>query len=143
MGKKERRIVEFIFILGNLTIVLGLAYLLLARYIIFEIFLALLFLIMLSDSFLIFMYVIHKNMKQLSEKLGFTFLTRFLEQPRMEGIYNKNWFQIHFTSRAYSEYWGMPRTYIKLQFKETKKYNAEKRKKYGNLMVSGVVIKKL
>ena len=143
MGKNDRKIVELMFLIGNIALILTLTYLMLEKILMFEVFLAVLFLIILADSFLVFMYLVHKKMKKLSMDLGFTFITRFMEQPKMEGIFNKNWFQLHFTSRAYSEYWGMPKTYIKLQFKESKKYSAEKLKKYENFRFAGLIIKNI
>jgi len=63
-----------------------------------------------------------------------------MEQPRMEGTYKKNWFQIHFASRSYGEYWGVPRTYIKLQFKEDKKFDEKILSTYSNKEFKGMNI---
>ena len=63
-----------------------------------------------------------------------------MEQPRMEGTYKKNWFQIHFTSRSYGEYWGLPRTYIKLQFKENKNFDVDVLFKYKEYVLNNNII---
>jgi hypothetical protein len=141
MGKNERRLIEVAFITCNALILSALIYFFMRGYILFEIFMALVFMQGLASAFLIFLYLMHRRFKRIANEIGFEFITRFLEQPRMEGLHKKNWFQIHFTSRSYSEYWGMPRTYIKLQFKEQKKFDDAKLKKYENFQLSGLNVK--
>jgi hypothetical protein len=131
MGEKEKTTVEILFVTINVLVLILLGYLLVQNYIIFEVFLALIFLQVVLGAFYFFLYMIHKRIKILANRLGFHFLTRFLEQPRMEGTYKKNWWQIHFASRGYSQYWGMPRTYIKLQYKDDKKFDLNILKKYS------------
>lgn len=132
MGNKEKRIVEIIFIFANIFILILNGFLLKYDFIIFELFLPILLIQILLSLFLIGMYILHKNLKKLANDLNFHFTTRFLEQPRMEGTYKNNWWQIHFTSRDYSKYWGLPRTYLKLQFKEDKTFNEKILKGYVN-----------
>ena len=83
----------------------------------------------------------YKSCEKLALSLKFRLVTAgFLEQARFEGMYKKNWWQIHFASRPYGEYWGMPRTYIKLQYKGKKRFDNKVLKKYLNKKFNGLKI---
>ncbi|MFH2020754.1 MAG: hypothetical protein ABIJ34_05030 [archaeon] len=140
MGKKERIAVEIGFIILNVMLVGMLGYLYIEGYIALEVVLASLFALILFDAFMLFNYYMHKKYKSLASEFGFEFLTRFMEQPRMEGTYKGNWFQLHFTSRDHGEYWGIPRTYIKLQYKDSKEFSREKLSIYTDYKHSGYLI---
>ncbi len=137
MAKQQRYGIEILFFLVNILYFSLLNYLHLTGYIIFEIFMAFLFLQVLGVLFALGLYFLHQKLKNIAVKLKFDFITRFLEQPRMEGTYKDNWFQIHFSSRSYGKYWGLPRTYIKLQWREDKKFDKAVLKEYRNTMFKG------
>lgn len=130
MKKQNRFIIEILYFVINILCLGLITYLLIMNYIIFEIFMALIFIQVLGSFFVLFFYLFHEKMKKLAKVLKFDFMTRFMEQPRMEGDFKKNWFQIHFSSRSYGEYWGLPRTYIKLQYKEKKEFDKAVLSKY-------------
>ncbi len=141
MENKSKSLVMKLFVIViNLVTLLCLIWFYVSRKIIIETFLALIFLQSLIDSFLLFRYLIYKKAKRLSNKIKFQYLTIYLDQPRMEGIYKKNWWQIHFASRPYGEHWGTPRTYIKLQFKKNKKFDARVLGKYEDYNLNGFKI---
>jgi hypothetical protein len=133
----KKNFVKILFVVINLVVFIGLIWLHLETFFIFEILLALIFIQILIAGFFGVIYFLHHKFKILSNKLKFRFLTRFLEQPRMEGTYKDNWWQIHFASRSYSEYWGIPRTYIKLQFKTKNNFDKKKLAKYNNYKYEG------
>lgn len=143
MKKFQKYAIEIMFFIINILFLALITYLLIEDIIIFEIFMALLFAQVLGSCFILGFYYLHNKFKKLAKDLNFDFITRFMEQPRMEGTYKKNWWQIHFSSRAYGEYWGLPRTYIKLQFKEKKKFNTNLLLKYvgcdhGNCKINNI-----
>jgi hypothetical protein len=133
MAKKEKSIyVKSMFVALNVLVLMVLLYLFLTGRLRIELFMALAFLQVIGASFMSYLYYRHTKMKKLAKELGFEFITRFLEQPRMEGMHKGNWFQLHFTSRDYGEYWGEPRTYVKLQYKEPKEFNQATLERYKN-----------
>lgn len=132
MANKDKTYVIILFFVGNLTFFSLLIYLYIYNLIIVELMFALIFFQLLSIGFLSFLYLMHIKFQKLAAQLKFNFITRFVEQPRLEGIYKKNWWQIHFASRSYSRYWGLPRTYIKLQYHKKMKFDNKKLKKYYN-----------
>ena len=73
--------------------------------------------------------------KKLGKKLNFKFITPFYLQPRIEGTYKKNWWQIHFVSKETGKDPGILRTYVKLQFKQKRKFDENKLKKYRNYLL--------
>ena len=136
----KKNFVKVIIVILNIIILSTFIWLYLANFIIFEILLALIFVQILISGFFAVIYFFHHKFKKLALKLKFQFLTRFLEQPRMEGTYKNNWWQIHFASRSYSEYWGVPRTYIKLQFKTDHNFDNKKLLKYINYKYEGIEV---
>ena len=140
MKKYQRYFVEILFYIVNILYLGLVTFLLLKDYIIFEVFMALLFVQVMGSMLILFFYYLHSKVKKLANSLKFDFITRFMEQPRMEGTYKKNWFQIHFTSRSYGEYWGLPRTYIKLQFKENKNFDVDVLFKYKEYVLNNNII---
>ena len=141
MAKKQSLVIKIAFALINMAI-FSMFLLLLINNIIFpEIFLALVLVQLLVSGFFFARYLMYKNCKKLALSLKFRlFTTGFLEQARFEGMYKKNWWQIHFASRPYGKYWGMPRTYIKLQYKDKKKFDNKILKKYVNHKYNGLKI---
>jgi len=129
---KQKIIIKAFVFLVNLVILLTLIISVFRNLIIMELFLALIFLQILINAYLLFNYYIYKRAQILAKKMKFQFLTLFNEQPRLEGVYKKNWWQIHFASRFYGEYWGSPRTYIKLQFKDKKSFKKQILSKYSD-----------
>ena len=140
MGNTQKTAVIAGSVLASLFYFGLITHLFLAGEIILEIYLLLVLLQILLSAFAMGFYIIHIMFKNLANKLKFHFITRFMEQPRMEGNYRDNWWQLHFASRAYGEYWGMPRTYVKLQFREEKKYNRKKLAGYSNYDLNGIKI---
>jgi len=135
MVKIQSLIIKAMFALFNLVLVSIIILLLLNNVIIFEVFLALLFVQVLISGYFFFRYLLYKKYQHLAKQMNFDLITTgFLEQARLEGIYKKHWWQIHFASRPYGEYWGVPRTYIKLQFKKERKFNEKILQKYTNYM---------
>lgn len=98
---------------------------------------ALLFFYSLSLVLLIiriyFMYYVNKFAKS----LGFKVITPFYMQPKLEGIYKNNWWQIHFVNKETGTSPAILRTYIKLQWKTKKKFAEQKFRKYDNLVYKG------
>jgi len=72
------------------------------------------------------------KIKELSVALDFELITPFYLQPKIEGTYKKNWFQVHYVSKETGRDPGVLRTYVKLQYKKKKRFNTEKLKKYSN-----------
>ncbi len=72
--------------------------------------------------------------KKLGKELKFKLITPFYLQPRLEGTYKNNWWQIHFVSKETGKDPGVLRTYIKLQYKQNKKFDENKLKKYRNYL---------
>jgi len=138
--KEKKWIIELLFSLVNILSLVTLYYLYAEKILISEIILALLLLQLLGSAFILFRYYLHEAIKNMGKKIGFRNITRFLEQSRLEGVYKKNWFQIHFASRDYGEYWGVPKTYIKLQYREPKKYDKNILEKYTDKMFYGMKI---
>ncbi len=141
MLKKQSLVIKICFAVINMVIFSVLLLLLLNNIIIPEIFLAFIFVQVMVSGFFFGRYLMYKKCKKLALSMKFRLVTTgFLEQARFEGIYKKNWWQIHFSSRPYGEYWGMPRTYIKLQYKEKKKFDKTILKKYENYQINGLKI---
>ena len=141
MAKTQSVIIKIVYVLGNLTIFSVLLLLLVNNIVLPEIFLALVLVQLLVSGFFFTRYLMYKSCNKLALSLKFRLVTTgFLEQARFEGMYKKNWWQIHFASRPYGEYWGMPRTYIKLQYKEKKKFDNKILKKYTNNQFNGLKI---
>lgn len=141
MAKTQSVIIKIVFVLVNLVIFSMLLLLLVNNIIFAEIFLALVLVQLLVSGFLFVRYLMYKSCNKLALNLKFRLVTTgFLEQARFEGMYKKNWWQIHFASRPYGEYWGMPRTYIKLQYKEKKKFDNNVLNKYMNYQFHGLKI---
>ncbi len=139
--KKKSLAVKIAFVMINLAVFSVFLLLLINNIIFLEIFLALVLVQLVVSCFFFARYLMYKNCKKLALSLKFRlFTTGFLEQARFEGIYKKNWWQIHFASRPYGEYWGMPRTYIKLQYKDKKKFDNKIMKKYMNYQFNGLKI---
>ena len=136
MTTKNKTILQTIFVVANALILCVLCYLFINGTLTKEFFLALVFLQIIFAAFFGYLYYTHQKLKKLAEQLRFEFTTRFLEQPRLEGMYKGNWFQLHYTSRDYGEYWGIPRTYIKLQYKDEKEFDGKVLGKY-RLQVHG------
>jgi hypothetical protein len=105
--------------------------------IIFEAFIALIFLQTLICGLMLFLYFQYKRLQSLARTLNFKYLTGTFPHPKFEGDYKKNWWQLHFLSKDEGEQWGMPRTYIKLQWKEKKLFDAAKLEKYRNIDYKG------
>jgi len=138
---KKSLAVKIAFMLANLVILTGFLFLLFNGIIIMEIFLAFVLIQVLVTGFFFAKYLMYKICERLAISLKFRLVTTgFFEQARFEGIYKKNWWQIHFASRPYGEYWGNPRTYIKLQYKDKKKFDNNVLKKYVNYKVNGLKI---
>jgi len=130
MGKVERLLIKIEFVLLNLVLITGLIFLYVQKYIKYEIFMASIFLVVLFSGGFLLKYIFFRKIKALGHKLDFQYVTGFLEQPRLEGMYKDNWFQLHYCSRFNGKYWGLPRTYIKLQFKNKKEFDQKKLEKY-------------
>src|SRR3989344_2693113 len=117
MGKFENFIIKGIIFILNLAIFLSLLYFFLNKRLLFEVFLALVFLQFFICFLLLARYYIFKRFHKLARDLGFRYMAGFLEQPRMEGHYKDNWWQLHFVDKEYGESPSILRTYVKLQFK--------------------------
>ena len=144
MAKTQSIIIKIAFAMVNIAVFSLLLFLLVNQFLIPEIFLALLLVQLLVSGFFFARYLLYKKFKKLALSLKFRLVTTgFLEQARFEGMYKKNWWQIHFASRPYGKYWGMPRTYIKLQYKDKKKFDNKMLKKYENHQINGLKIDSL
>lgn len=97
-----------------------------------QLLIALVFLQSLIMGLLLFNYILYIKFQDLAKGLGFRYLTLFLEQPRMEGKYKNNTFQLHFKQMERGEVTGMLRSYIKLQWKEDKFFDDKILEKYTN-----------
>lgn len=127
---KQLNLIYFVLSTLILSIVIYLYY---KRIIFFELFIALFFVYFLILSFVIFLYFfVYKRIYNLAKELNFKYLEGSFPHPKLEGYYKNNWFQLHYVSRDYGSNWGKPRTYIKLQFKELKKFDESKLIKYNN-----------
>ena len=116
--KAQSLMIKTLFAAANLAGIGILFLLYLYGLYIWEVFLALCLVQMLFSGYFFGKYLMYKAYQKIAHNLGFDLITTgFLEQARMEGNYRDNWFQIHYASRPYGEYWGVPRTYVKLQYK--------------------------
>jgi len=91
------------------------------------------------------LHAVHR-IKKTGKKLGFKLITPIYLQPRLEGTYQRNWWQIHYRSKETGGNPGLLRTYIKLQFKARKNFSKEKLGKYRNYDFNGqkiIVVKHL
>lgn len=141
MAKTQSVIIKIVFIIVNLAIFSMLLLLLINNIVLLEIFLALVLVQLLVSGFFFARYLMYKSCNKLALNLKFRLVTTgFLEQARFEGMYKKNWWQIHFASRPYGEYWGMPRTYIKLQYKDKKKFDNKILRKYIKHKYNGLKV---
>ncbi len=107
------------------------------KIIIFELFLALIFFQALICCVSLFLYYIYKRLQKLANALNFKYIKGSFPHPKFEGYYKNKWWQLHFVSKEEGEQWGKPRTYVKLQYKDLKKYDEEILKKYKNLKLNG------
>ena len=126
-------IILFGFIFGTIIVLItGMYYL--SGSLSFLLFRAILFIYILSIIMISLRVFFINLIKKLAHKLGFELITPFYMQPRIQGTYNKNWWQIHFVSKETGKDPGVLRTYIKLQFKKPKKFDEDKLKKYKNFI---------
>jgi hypothetical protein len=133
MEKTRNFLIKGIIILMNLVTLIIFILLYLNKIILFEIFLALVFLQFLLFGLILFIYVQYKRVHKLARELNFKYMKGTFPHPKFEGTYKKNWWQIHYLSKETGNQWGMPRTYIKLQWKTPKKFDDNKLYKYTNL----------
>jgi hypothetical protein len=133
MEKKTVFILQGIVVLFNIITLIALILLYLNNTILFEIFLALAFLQFLLFVLTLFIYLQYKRVQKFARELGFKYIKGTFPHPKFEGTYKKNWWQIHYLSRETGSQWGMPRTYIKLQWKTPKKFDDNKLYKYTNI----------
>jgi len=94
---------------------------------------AILFLYVLSTVIISLRLYFIEMVKRLGNRLGgFKLITPFYLQPRLEGTYKNNWWQIHYVSKETGKDPGVLRTYIKLQYKKPKRFDEKKLKAYRN-----------
>ena len=105
--------------------------------IVFEAVVALLFLQVLFCGMMFFLYYQYKRLQSLARSLDFKYLKGSFPHPKFEGHYKNNWWQLHFLSKETGEQWGLPRTYIKLQWKKPKQFNDVKFFKFKNTNYKG------
>jgi hypothetical protein len=85
---------------------------------------------------LIRLYFIEK-IKKFGESIGFQLTTPFYLQPKLEGHYKGNWWQIHYVSKEAGKNPSILRTYIKLQWKVIKEFDTPKLDKYDDSKYKG------
>jgi len=137
MEKKKSILIKAIVFILNFLILLLMIFLYLSGMIIMEVLLALLFLQSLACGMMLFIYLLYKKFQQVGRQLGFRYIKGSWTHPKFEGHYKKNWFQVHYISKETGDQWGVPRTYIKLQFKEKREFDQKKLKKYNTLDYRG------
>ncbi|NTV22828.1 MAG: hypothetical protein HGA85_00445 [Nanoarchaeota archaeon] len=118
-AKLSAIILSFLVLFVNL-------YLYLNGKIIFELLLALLFLQSLISGLMLFTYFLYKKFQRLADNLGFIYIQGTFMHPKFEGHYKGKWFQLHFVSKETGGDWGVPMTYVKLQWKEKKTFDDKK-----------------
>jgi len=132
--KKLRNEILYAFVL-LIIILLGLIY----SYLFYKIKVA--YVILLSLFVIDVVYIIaaiHKfvfvrNCYNLSKKLGFNFFLDDKGQPRMDGNYESNQFQLHFRYKLGGKFDGRERTYVKLRFLKEEKIDESKLDNYCSL----------
>lgn len=133
MKKSIKIIIKIWIILFNIIFFFTNIYLYLSKIIIYELFLAIIFFQILFVSISLALYLfVYKKLQNLAKELNFRYLKGSFPHPKFEGYYKNNWFQLHYVSRDYGSNWGQPRIYIKLQYKEPKKFDDLELKKYNN-----------
>ena len=137
MDKKISMMIKLLIFLGNLVFLLLIFILFLDQKIIFEALLALLFMQSLFCGIALFLYSMYKKFQKLARQFNFKYLRGSFPHPKFEGYFKKNWWQLHFVSKEEGEQWGVPRTYIKLQFKKPKKFDEKILKNYRNIVYKG------
>jgi hypothetical protein len=65
-------------------------------------------------------------MTRTAKKLRFRIITGFFDQPKLVGHYRHNYWQLHFRNKETGATPIVLRTYVKLIFKEKKKYDIKK-----------------
>ena len=93
---------------------------------------AILFLYVMSFMIILLRLYFIQIIKRVGEQLGFKLITPFYLQPRIEGHYKGNWFQVHYRSKESGTDPGILRTYVKLQYKKPMKFIEKKFDKYTN-----------
>ncbi len=132
MEKKQTRIIEILIVAANLAIIAFVVNLYLRKIIILEVLLASFFCNVLILSLGFFIFYQYQRLKKLAKELGFKYIKSSFPHPKYEGHYKSHWWQLHFVSRETGDKWGMPMTYIKLQWKEPKKFDEYKLHKYND-----------
>ncbi len=69
--------------------------------------------------------------------MGFELTTPFYLQPKIEGTYRENWWEIHFVNKETGRSPSILRTYIKLQWHHKKEFDSKKLSKYANTHYKG------
>ncbi|MEK6916772.1 MAG: hypothetical protein AABW92_03430 [Nanoarchaeota archaeon] len=93
---------------------------------------ALIFVYVLSLIILIGRIFFLLKVKNFSDSIGFKFITPFYLEPKIEGTYKKNWFQIHYVSKEAGKDPSLLRTYIKLQYKKPMCFDTSKLDAYDD-----------
>jgi hypothetical protein len=133
MEKTKSFAIKGIVVLLNIVLLVSIILFYLNKVFIFETFLALVFLQGLLCALAIFIYYQYSRVKKLAKELDFKYLKGSFPHPKFEGQYKNNWWQIHYLSKEEGSQWGMPRTYIKLQWKTQKKFDDNILFKYKNI----------
>jgi hypothetical protein len=133
MEKSKSIAIKAIVFMLHFAIFIVDIFLYLNKIIIFEAFLALLFLQGLTCGIMFFVYYQYKRLQNLARSLDFKYLKGSFPHPKYEGHYKNNWWQLHFVSKETGEQWGLPRVYIKMQWKKTKHFNEGYFDKYKNM----------
>jgi hypothetical protein len=137
MERKKSITIKLIIFLVNIVIFISMMLLYLNNILIFEGVMALLFFQALFCGIALFLYSMYKRLQSLARSLNFKYLKDSFPHPKFEGHYKNNWWQLHFTSKEEGQQWGMPRTYIKLQYKEKKEFDVPGYSKYSNIDFKG------
>jgi hypothetical protein len=119
------------FIIATLLVILSVYYFLQNK-ISFIVFRAILFLYFLCVFILILRLMFLKYVKDFAKKIGFEVITPFYLQPKLEGYYKDNWFQIHYVSKETGKSPSLLRTYVKLQYKSLKHFDKAKLDRYDD-----------
>jgi hypothetical protein len=119
------------FILATILVISS-VYFFLKKDISIIIFQAILFLYILCVFIVVLRLLFLRYVKDFAKKIGFEVVTPFYIQPKLEGYYKNNWFQIHYVSKETGKSPSLLRTYIKLQYKKIKHFDTEELDKYDD-----------